>query len=138
MVSMRKILSALCITAFLAFTISSCRKGCTDKNALNYNASAKADDQSCLYNGSVVFWYDSLQYTGAIVVRMADSTEGHIRYDVTGAGPSCGAARYFTYTAAPGIYAYTAFLTDTIRGSKADTGMVTISSGQCAIKDIPF
>lgn len=49
------------VLLFLLF-FSSCKKGCTNASALNYNASAKEDDASCLFCDSVsVFTYTSPQ-----------------------------------------------------------------------------
>ncbi len=42
----------------IPFLFSGCaRKGCTDTNSTNYDASAKTDDGTCEYEGSVVMWY---------------------------------------------------------------------------------
>jgi hypothetical protein len=128
----------LFLVLLVAVGISSCKKGCTDRTAANYDPSAKSEKGNCVYDGSVVFWYDSLKSSGSIHVEMADGTQGNTTFDVSGATPDCGLPRYFTYTAAPGAYGYTATLTDHIRGNKADTGTVTISSQQCADWDIPF
>lgn len=44
----------------VSFALSSCaKKGCTDKNAANYESGATRDDGTCTYKGSVVFWYDA-------------------------------------------------------------------------------
>lgn len=57
---MRYISCALLLTIFLCTTVSSCKKGCTNPSALNYNNAAKEDDASCLFCDSVaVDIYDS-------------------------------------------------------------------------------
>lgn len=52
-----KILSlSLALVGTSIFT--SCQKeGCIDPDAVNYSSSAKKNDGSCKYEGSVVFWY---------------------------------------------------------------------------------
>lgn len=46
------------VTALASFT--GCKKeGCNDPDATNYNADAGKDDGSCIFEGSVVFWYNA-------------------------------------------------------------------------------
>ena len=54
-----KILSIATIV-LLAITISSCAKkqGCTDVDAINYDAVAEETDNSCTYSRDVTFWMD--------------------------------------------------------------------------------
>jgi hypothetical protein len=126
------------VLAFIALASPGCNKGCTDPAGSNYDPSAKRDNGGCTYDGSVVFYYDSLRTTGSVTVAMADGTYGIITYDLTGGIPTCGESRYFTYTNSPGIYTYTAVLNDNIVGEKRDSGTVTISSQQCFEYNIPF
>jgi hypothetical protein len=135
---MRKLIAVAALLAFVAASVSSCKKGCTDSNGANHDPGAKRNDGSCMYDGSVVFWYDSLKSTGTILVTMEDGTQGTVTYDAAGGIPDCGEARYFTYTAAPGFYQYTVALSDNIWGNRTGTGTITISSQQCADKNIQF
>lgn len=50
----------------LFITLFSCKKkeGCTDADATNYDETAKIDDASCLYKGSLVLWYQAGVFTG--------------------------------------------------------------------------
>ncbi len=49
---------AFLVFAALAVAISGCKtEGCTDANAVNFDADADTNDGSCKFEGSVVFWY---------------------------------------------------------------------------------
>lgn len=49
----------LAFSSALALGVFSCAKpGCTDPDAVNYNASAKKDDYSCVYKEKLIFWQD--------------------------------------------------------------------------------
>lgn len=43
----------------VATSLISCKKeGCIDPDAINYSSEANKDDNSCSYEGGVIFWYD--------------------------------------------------------------------------------
>lgn len=51
-------LSLAVVTALASFT--GCKKeGCNDPDATNYDVDAGKDDGSCIFEGSVVFWYNA-------------------------------------------------------------------------------
>src|SRR5688572_25912775 len=51
---MKHLLLFFFLLSVLSATVSSCKKGCTNETAINYNSSAKADDASCLFCDSVL------------------------------------------------------------------------------------
>jgi len=57
---MKKIkLINLAVLTLAVLTFGSCKKeGCTDTDATNFNESAKKDDNSCQYEGRMIFWYN--------------------------------------------------------------------------------
>jgi len=58
----------LLITLVGLFAFQSCgKKGCTDINARNYDEEAKRDDETCAYDGSIVFWLNQTSVTNAII-----------------------------------------------------------------------
>jgi len=48
----RFLLPAFCLLLML----NSCKKGCTDENAVNFESKAKKDNLSCKYEATVLFW----------------------------------------------------------------------------------
>jgi hypothetical protein len=51
------LVSAALLVALFGFT--GCKEdGCTDPDAVNYNADAKSDDSLCEWEADVVFWFD--------------------------------------------------------------------------------
>jgi hypothetical protein len=48
------------ILGFVAMSLFACKKeGCTDSIATNYDSKAKKSNNSCTYEKSIRFWYDS-------------------------------------------------------------------------------
>jgi hypothetical protein len=64
LLNLKKMKLFLRLLFFISLTISidSCHKetvkGCMDKDSITYNPNATLDDGSCLYEGTVVIWYD--------------------------------------------------------------------------------
>jgi hypothetical protein len=61
---------SIILVGMLSFT-NSCKKdnkirGCTDRDSYTYSADAQEDDGSCLYEGSIVVWYDQAASDGLI------------------------------------------------------------------------
>ncbi len=55
------------LISVFAFSFSSCsKKGCTDPEAVNYNADAGKDDGTCTYEGRVVFWFNLTTSDGLV------------------------------------------------------------------------
>jgi len=77
---MKKVL-LLSIASALFFI--SCKKGCTDETALNFDPKAKKIDKSCIYTGRVVFYNyypgsDVYNDCGGIQVYLNDESLGQI------------------------------------------------------------
>ncbi len=73
----------------IAVVFSSCskNKGCTDKNATNFNSSATKDDGSCTYSAYIVFWYNS-QTASHLASDGYTSIKCSINGSVVGTSPS--------------------------------------------------
>lgn len=92
------------LLALPMFFASCAKKGCTDKNAANYESGATRDDGTCTYKGSVVFWYDktcsgllALDGTTSLTYYVDGKVVGSSAASVywTGA-PNCGQAASIT------------------------------------------
>ncbi|GAA0876086.1 hypothetical protein GCM10009118_24960 [Wandonia haliotis] len=92
--------------------LTGCKKeGCIDANAVNYDSEAKKDDNSCKYEGRVVFWHgqetaQNLSFTGttSLLYYVNDELVGSSAASTywTGA-PSCGTDGTVTDTKDLGI-----------------------------------
>lgn len=84
---------------FIGLTSCEKKKGCIDKDSVNYDADAQVDDGSCRYEGRVVFWWDEdltteFQNNGVSVVKIYVDNEFKGSVAISGqfwdAAPSCG------------------------------------------------
>ncbi len=78
------------------FAITGCKEeGCTDPNATNFNSDADTNDGSCVFEGSVVFWYGANAAQGLL-----DFGSTSLTYFVDGQVVGSSAADVF-WTASP-------------------------------------
>jgi hypothetical protein len=96
------------LVLFLAVGLFSCKKepGCTDPNAVNYEASAEENDGSCTFEGEIVLWYgedasEFLVNDGATTLtfyvndEIVGSTAANIFWT---SAPNCGSNASITVT----------------------------------------
>ena len=80
----------LLLFLFLAgviLTISSCgKKGCTDSTAQNYCETCKRSDQSCTYQGKIVFWWDKSFHDSLIAQGVSTLKFNEIEVDLGNGG----------------------------------------------------
>ena len=85
-------------------------RGCTDPDSITYNSNAEEDDNSCLYEGSIVFWYGQnistfLQLDGAISLTyyvngvIVGSSATNVYWNTA---PNCDQGGSVTHTASLG------------------------------------
>lgn len=85
--------------AAIAFLVQGCKTdGCTDPNALNFNADADNNDGSCTYEGRVVFWYNA-QTSAELIDYLSASLSFYVDGQIVGStattqywngAPNCG------------------------------------------------
>ncbi len=117
------------ITLFLSLVVlTSCEKpvyGCMDKTATNYKSSATEDDNSCTYNGTIVFWQNA--DNGSIGVSVAGAQSAVIsKYYPNSTSVSCGSSGCVTFTLAAGQHHYSA-----VSNTKEWEGYVTVTANKC-------
>ena len=83
----------LIAVVLFGFAITSCKKdkvkGCTTTSAKNFNSKAEEDDGSCQYEGSVVFWTNSLTSGESWNIYLNGLFQGNMAVNFASA-PSCG------------------------------------------------
>lgn len=55
-----KLFTLITVLGMVILASSCAKEGCTDPDATNFDADAKDDDNTCQYEGKVVFWQDEL------------------------------------------------------------------------------
>ncbi len=75
----------LLVSAITLMAISSCKKkGCMDVNAKNYNAEAQKDDETCVYEGNVMFWTHAGDNTELQLVKSVMSLDIYVDDEMIG------------------------------------------------------
>src|SRR5687768_2902021 len=85
---MKYFFTSLFLLILLSLAIGSCKKGCTNPSANNYNASADSDDASCRFCDSVIIDYEFLS-----AIRI-DSRSSSLHYRDTVLGIEVHSALY--------------------------------------------
>lgn len=120
---------SITILGILLFTNCG-KKGCTDKDAVNYDSKAKKNDGTCKYEGSAMFWMNGSTTTNGAVDVVLNSQNSSITVDITSGTPSCGQSGCANFTKLPvGTYNWTA--EDQFPVSYQKSGSVTISANTC-------
>ena len=87
------------VGAIALLSLASCskEKGCTDPSSINYSASAEENDNSCAYEGNVIFYYDQSVATALIDDEYTELTY-YINNELVGSSSS---SVYFPGSVAP-------------------------------------
>ena len=99
--------NSVVLIVLLSLAFVSCKKkGCTDITADNYQSSATADDGSCTYSGSTVFWFDDTTASNlfgasllTVDLYIDNVNSGSLNWNqYTSAAPVCGISGYTEVT----------------------------------------
>lgn len=136
-----KLLSLLFV-ASLVFTTGCSRKGCTDPDSKNYDPDAKKDDNSCKYEGSIVFWFKQ-STSQALLFRGITSLSYYVDGKLIGSSsssvyfnsvPDCNTTNVVKYTLDLGSSKSKSILfkvTDPIDGEIVWEGTETLKANTC-------
>ncbi|MFM1930806.1 MAG: hypothetical protein RL226_109 [Bacteroidota bacterium] len=123
-------------------SLMSCRQeGCSDPDAVNYDARAKDDDGSCMYQGSVVFWYrqevaDQLEQNGVTLLAATFFTQQvgtHVPDNPFSEAPDCDAAGSFTinYDMGSNKNVLVDYMIEEVNGFGFWTDILTLQANTC-------
>ena len=99
--------NSVVLIVVLGLAFASCKKkGCTDVTADNYQSSATADDGSCTYSGSTVFWFDYATANNlfgnsilTVDIYIDNVNSGSLNWNqYTSVAPVCGVSGYTEVT----------------------------------------
>lgn len=97
---MKNLILLTILSCTLALSTGCRRSGCTDPDSINYDDKAKTNDNSCEYEGDVVFWYGQAvanqniadgvtALTFYLDGQLIGSTAGNVYWP---SSPDCGAS----------------------------------------------
>ncbi len=128
---------------------TSCKKeGCTDKSATNFDAEAKKDNNTCSYEGSVVFWYGK-ETSAQMTFNASSSLRYYFDNELTGSSsadvyftgaPNCGQDGSITITRSLGSVkgkSYEYRVEDQL-GRIIWEGIVNLEAAECLQKELAF
>lgn len=123
------------LISFWGIILISCTKkeGCMDIGAINYDATAEKENNSCTYKGFVTFWVKN-----ASIVNTVDVTVNGITNTITTHYPdssACWAPGCATFEFEPGNYNFHANERAT---SHSWDGQISISSKGCTLKELKY
>ncbi len=141
----------LFISFLIVISSLSCKKnkGCTDKDATNYNADAQEDDGSCNYVSYMVFWFNQTTAN-----HLISSGYSNIKCTIDGAevgstqpgsyfnsAPTCGQSNSLTITEQMGNNKSKTIeyvFKDAVSGNVIWSGSIDLTTGVCSPKYLSY
>jgi len=124
----------------LIITFTSCKKGCNDATAANYDDKAKKNDGSCYYEAKISFWFSegkSLSFIDgygieSLSVFLDESQAGTIDPANWSVGPDCDGAN-FTVTHNMGVdkEKNVNYMVNDQTGFTRYEGIISLIAGDC-------
>lgn len=146
--------NSVVLIVLLSLAFVSCKKkGCTDIAADNYQGAATADDGSCTYSGSIVFWFDDTTANNlfgnsilSVDIYIDNVISGSLNWNqYTSAAPVCGVSGFTEVTdlassASMELSYHVRTQPDPLSGltTVLDSGLVVTERGTCNSVEFNF